>query len=157
MSGLFAAVAGESVRGGCEGEESIFEAGGRNLKMGAETFVENHGGKPIRICHGETHQLPVPLYGVSARAPGQFLRGDAGLRIPGDGEVVALLGGNISNAPVRDDASVIHEDDSLGKVLGFLEVMGGEDNGAPAGGVGEYAPRSHGAPWHPAPRWAHRG
>ena len=62
------------------------------------------------------------------------LRGCAG---QGGSQGAAAHGGaDLSGGAVGDDAPMTHQDDPVGEGVGLLEVVRGEDDGAPALGVG---------------------
>ena len=95
-------------------------------------FGQQVAGERVGILGGDTQAVATGPACFHARQPGQVrdVTWEFGADHPVGAHVPQFCGG-----AVGDDLAFVHEDDALGEVFCFLQVVGGEDDRAPLLGL----------------------
>ena len=114
-----------------EGDEGVLEAAGVDLEVVGVGVGQQVAGHRVGVAGVDQHGVAAHLDGVGARDGPQRLRRGAGHRRP-DGPA----GGHrldLGRGAVGHDPPLAHQDDPVGVGVRLLEVVRGEEHGAPPG------------------------
>src|SRR6185312_5341884 len=125
--------------GAGEGEEGVFQAGGGNFEAAqGEVPAKELGYDAVSFCRGDDDGFAVLIDaedGGQGADEGGVEGGDATDAASGD-TIFDFRGGSFG-----EDFSFAEDDDAAGEGVGFVEIVGGEQDGFAAGGE-----RAHLAP-----------
>ena len=123
-----------------QGHEGVLQASAGDLQVLGEVLTEEERGNGVGIGRAQGERAAQDLDVVDLPADLRIGQGAAqpfGSAGQGGPQGAAAHGGaDLRGGAVGDEAPMTHQDDPVGEGVGLLKVVRGEDDGAPALGIG---------------------